>query len=301
MARNLEILASVYPAVVPSGSALAIAIGLQLAYVLHICNRPLAAIWLAAPCVAVLVWKWTQRRSQVYVVFANAILLSLPAGVYIGHGGTGLHGAADRARDGIEVDDQFPGVILLPDVQPHAVLVPPLPAMRSDLFKPGDRIPLSIPFFGSYWLYKWPQHRLPKDAVIVRGDPDRNKFRSMDGHALTMEAHQNLHKFIETRCCSAIQIALRDADRYPGSVGVELQLLNTSLKGALPLSLGTLPVTARPSATEMEETLTFPMPAAPALTHFDELTIKFVLARVRDNHSAAIAIERFILIPRHGS
>ncbi len=309
---------------VPSGSALAIATGLQTAVVLRLTDHPWLAIWVAAAAIAVFVWQWTHRWSKVLLVIANAIMLSIPARLYFGSPGDGSEGSgygdtpsqgdhpkSDESkrnsgdRNTIAVDNTFPGVILFPEVQKHVTIVPPLPAMRGDLFSPRNPNPLSIPFFGSYWFYKWPQRRLPKDAITERGDPDDKRFRSTDGNALTMEAHQNLGTFIELTCCSAIEIAIRSADRYPGSVSVNLQLVNTLLPGSPSFSLGTLPVTSFPhwqpgSIGKTAEILSFPIPVSRPFPRFDEFSVKFILSYVRRDHSAAIAIERFTLIPRRG-
>jgi hypothetical protein len=118
-----------------------------------------------------------------------------------------------------------------------------------------------------------------------------------------MEAHQNLGAFIETSCCSAIEVAIRNADRYPGSVLVDLLLGDSHSPTQLPVSLGPLPVLStqpfHPGLQhEMAEVLSFPMPMARVMPRFDEFTVKFELGRSRGNHSPGIAIERFVLVPR---
>jgi hypothetical protein len=218
-----------------------------------------------------------------------------------GRSGTNTR-SASKDTGGITADDSFPGVILFPEVQQHATLVPPLPAMKH-LFSARSPNPLSIPFFGSYWVYKWPQRRLPRNAITMHGDPDEKRFRTTDGNPLSMEAHQNLGAFIDTSCCSAIEVAIRNADRYPGSVLVDLLLADSHTPTKPPVSLGPLPVlSTQPFHPEwpqkMAETLSFPMPLARVIPKFDEFTVKFELGRSRGDHSPGIAIERFVLVPR---
>lgn len=288
---------------VPSRSALAIAACLQVAAVLQLTGLRLLAIWVAALGVSVLVWQWTHRRSKVLLVILNALLLSIPLPLQNGGGSSERKTARSGSTDPtVSADDTFPGVILFPQVQRHAILVPPLPAMKH-LFSARNPNPLSIPFFGSYWVYKWPQHRLPRNAIVMHGDPDEKRFRSTDGNQLSMEAHQNLGTFIETSCCSAIELAIRNADRYPGSVLVDLQLADSHSPAKQPVSLGPLPVlSTQPwhpgDEQKMAEMLSFPMPLSPPIPRFDEFTVKFELSRARGSHSAGIAIERFVLVPR---
>jgi hypothetical protein len=289
---------------VPGYSALGIAASLQVAAVLYLNGLRLLALWVAAVAVSMLVWKWTHRRSKVFLVFLNALLLSLPMPEWYGTRGSSGANTKSSSKDagGITADDSFPGVILFPELQQHVVLVPPLPAMKH-LFSAKSPNPLSIPFFGSYWVYKWPQRRLPKNAITMHGDPDEKRFRSTDGNPLSMEAHQNLGTFIDTSCCSAIEVAIRNADRYPGSVLVDLLLGDSHQAAKSPVSLGALPVLSttpfHPGVQhEMAEVLSFRMPATRVIPKFDEFTVKFELSRSRGNHSPGIAIERFVLVPR---
>jgi hypothetical protein len=306
---------------VPSPSALLIAAVLQSALAVNLFGHKKIAIWVCAVAVAMFVWQWTRKRSKVLLVVLNAILLTLPPLLYFGSRGGDSAGAgaaqaetppppsgADRKLNdsgaaAFVADDAFPGVILFPEVLDHVTLVPPLPAMRSDIFSKSAE-PLSIPFFGAYWLYKAPQRELPKTAVAMRGDPDRKTFRANDGRAMSMEAHQNLGTFIQTACCRAIEIAVRNADRYPGTLAVNLHLVNSEMPGKPAMSLGTVPVTTSSpffgggGRPRIAETLTFLIPSNPTLARFDEFSVKFVLDRMRKEHSAGVAIERFVLLPR---
>jgi hypothetical protein len=125
-------------------------------------------------------------------------------------------------------------------------------------------------------------------------------FFAPDSRPLIMEAHQNLGKLINLMCCREIRIEIRNADRYPGTVSVELVLMNTREGQEGSVSLGSAPVTSAPGdpGAPMKETLTFPIPARAKVHQFDELMIRFPRRRTRIFRSAKIAIERFVLVPR---
>ena len=193
------------------------------------------------------------------------------------------------------------GVILLPEKEQHTTLVPPLPSLPSDLFDAKHQNPMTIPFYGAYWFFKFPDTKPPKDSFVTHGTPAEMTFFAPDSRPLIMEAHQNLGKLIDLRCCREIRIEIRNADRYPGTVSMELILQNTREGQEGSVSLGSSPVTSAPGDPEapMKETLTFPVPPHPAIRWFDELMIRFPRQRTRMNRSAKIAIDRFVLVP-HG-
>jgi hypothetical protein len=192
------------------------------------------------------------------------------------------------------------GVILLPERQQHTTLVPPLPSMPSGLFDDRHRNPVSIPFYGEYWFFKPPDTKPPLDSFYTHGKPTEMTFFAPDARPLVMEAHQDLGKLIDLECCREIRLEIRNADRYPGTVSVELLLRNTRQGQEGSVSLGSAPVTSAPGDPESpsRETLTFPIPGHTAIRQFDELTIRFPRLRQRINRSAKIAIDRFVLVPR---
>jgi hypothetical protein len=201
---------------------------------------------------------------------------------------------AERARSAV-LDDTYPGVILWPEAKKHATIVPPIPSMRRELLsgKATESRPLTIPFFGVYYLFKAPYTRPPRDSHVERGRPDRRSFRSTDRRPLLMEAHQNLGAPISILCCSEIQIAVSNADKFSGTVRVELILGDTtSQKRPIPsVSLGIAEVTSTPrwspaaSGQPLEEMLTYAMPAAPAFDRFDAVKIRFHLGPIRNDRS----------------
>ena len=198
----------------------------------------------------------------------------------------------------------YSGVILWPDVQPHTLLVPPLPRSEQSLSNRNHTDPLSIPFDGVYWYFQPPDRRPPPDSFVARGSPTAIGFRSADKEPLLMEAHQNFSRFIDSSCCSRIQMIIRNGDRYPGTVSLELVLLNSVLPGRPFQSLGKVDVTSMPrweqkeGRAPAEETLSFDFPAAPAIQQFDEVTIRYHLHALRRDRGAKIAIISFVLVPR---
>jgi hypothetical protein len=192
------------------------------------------------------------------------------------------------------------GIILLPEHEQHVTLVPPLPSLLRDLFDTRHRNPMSIPFYGAYWFFKLPDTQPPPNSYVTHGTPTEMTFFAPDTRPLIMEAHQNLGKLINLTCCREIQIEIQNADRYPGTVSVELVLKNTREGQEGSVSLGSAPVTSTPGDPDllMKETLTFPIPARSAINQFDELMIRFPRRKTRIFRSAKVAIVRFVLVPR---
>lgn len=120
-----------------------------------------------------------------------------------------------------------------------------------------------------------------------------------------MEAHQNLGSMIDLACCSRIQVAIRNADRYPETVSLELVLINSIATGKPSQSLGRIMVrSTRPwklydePAPSASETLNFLIPGRSPLRRFDEVSIVFRIASVRADAGPKIAIDHFVLVPR---
>ncbi len=192
------------------------------------------------------------------------------------------------------------GVILLPEQQQHTTLIPPLPSMTANLFDEKHPNPVSIPFYGAYWFFKLPDTRPPPDSYQTHGTPTEMTFFAPDSRPLIMEAHQDLGKLINLFCCREIRVEIANADRYPGTVSMELVLVNSREGQKGQVSLGSAPVTSVPGDPESpsKETLTFPIPSHAPIRQFDELTIRFPRQPQRINRSAKVAIKRFVLVPR---
>jgi hypothetical protein len=197
---------------------------------------------------------------------------------------------------------KYRGVILWQDAKPRAALVFPRPELGRGVI--DARQPLSIPFDGVYWFFKYPDRQPPKDSYTARGSPSATAFRSADSVPLQMEARQNFITPIEMSCCSRIAVEILNADRYPGTVSIDLILANVSLPGQPSQPLGLLPVTSTPqwlSGDEFRpapEVLSFPIPLHPRISQFDAATVRFIRRGKRGASSARIAIERFTLTPR---
>jgi hypothetical protein len=217
---------------------------------------------------------------------------------------TGLPGQTQPAPDDMvpgagDVAGSFPGVILWPEIQPVTRLIAPLPVRPGALA--ASRNPYGIPFGGEYWFFRMWYSRPPQRSVIERGTPWKIAFSTTDHWPLNMEAHQKLDQPIEVSCCSRIQVAVSNADRYPHTVSLELILRDPSGRGSQ--SLGTVPVTSVPNldadpVIPVSETLDFAMPPKSRVRTFNEMTVIFRRDYKRGFKSARVAIERFILIPR---
>jgi hypothetical protein len=198
-----------------------------------------------------------------------------------------------------------PGVVLLPETQTHTKLVAPSPVIENALLTGrGSARPLEIPFEGVYWFFRAPDVHPPRTSRQAHGSPEKLDIRSTDRRALSIEAHENLGSMIELNCCRKIQIAIRNADRYPDTVSLELVLINSSAPGKPSQSLGRIMVTStRPwrlfeKRSPTNETLNFVIPAHTTIRRFDEVMVVFRLDAARADAGPKIAIDRFVLVPR---
>jgi len=200
--------------------------------------------------------------------------------------------AGDTGKVG---DNEFPGVILWPEVKPVTTLVAFIPSGFS-LSSRATR-PLGIPFSGEYWMFRAPSTRPPYGSFFERGNPASLSFSTTDHAPLEMEAHDRLEQSIDLHCCRTIQVAIWNGDHYPGTVALELILIDRGQQGRPSLSLGTNPVRSSPGSEPVRETLDFSVPTAPKFRRFDEIEIVFHRDRNRIDKSARIEIERFVLVP----
>ena len=189
----------------------------------------------------------------------------------------------------------YQGIIIYPEEQKHTILVPPLPALVMN--RPGKpAAPLSIPFFGVYWLYRPPNHRPPPKSLVIRANPEERNLTSTDFVRLNMEARQNLGTYIDISCCRAIQVVAKSAESVPESVWLELTIRDSGDKTAPAQSLGRMPVP--PSERPAPVTMLFLLRNDLPLRRFDELVAIFHMARYRAWKAAKVGIERFVLQPR---
>lgn len=196
------------------------------------------------------------------------------------------------------------GIILWPEKQALTKLVAPTPVANTQLANSRPSDPLIIPFNGVYWFFKAPDMQPPKGSRQAHASPETVDIRSTDRRPLSIEAHDYLGNLIDLACCSRIQIAIRNADRYPETVSLELVLINTTLPTRPSESLGRMIVkSTRPwniyeKPAPASETLNFAIPHRPTLRRFDEVKIVFRMDRARADAGAKIAIDHFVLVPR---
>jgi hypothetical protein len=203
-----------------------------------------------------------------------------------------------------DIPGSFDGVILWPEIQPVTTLIEPMPTSPTAFASVTH--PFGIPFGGEYWFFRPPFRRPPTTSFVQRGTPAKVSFSTTDKWPLNMEAHQKLEQSVDTSCCSRIGLSIRNTDRYPHTVSLEM-ILRYSPAEPRTLhsvqSLGTLPVRSEPNLDNdpiapVGETLEFTIPSEPTVHEFNEITVVYHRAQVRADKSARIAIDRFILIPR---
>lgn len=196
------------------------------------------------------------------------------------------------------------GIILWGEKRNYTKLVAPTPVVINALTRNGNANPLLIPFDGVYWFFKSPDTQPPSGSRQAHTTPDIVEIRSTDHRPLLIEAHDHLDNLIDLNCCSRVQVAIRNADRYPETVSLELVLVNTSVPHNPSVSLGRMMVNSTrrwklyEKPATVDETLSFPIPARRSLRAFDEVKIVFLLDRARADAGARIAIDHFVLVPR---
>ena len=214
-------------------------------------------------------------------------------------------GPVQPDRGSSSVEDAYEGIVLWPKERVVTKLVAPTGVFgRSWVNKSHISQPFVIPFNGVYWFFKKPDVRPPRSSREAHGSPEALDIVSTDQRHLSMEAHQNFATLIDVESCSRIQIAIRNADPYRGTVSLELILINTTLPGKPSQSLGEAMVqSARPRQVYGEravarEVLNFDVPSTSSLRRFDEVMIVFKMESGRAELGAKVGIDRFVLVPR---
>jgi len=289
-------------------SSLIAAAAIQLAAVEALLRHQEVAGILLSSGAAVIAWRATAldpharakpRRMAAMIAIAAALVIigMLPFQAAAPAGESAVASAKTDTHqlpgDGGVRGDSYLGVILLPEVQKHVTLVPPLPALINNPFRENKKN-LEIPFYGVYWFFRRPYTRPPPDSMEIRGKPSDLTFRSHDARPLIMEAHQSLGAPFNVSCCASIRLALTNRNRVPGTVSVELLLVNTFADGKPSQTLGMLPVE---SAFGANEVLTYPIPPSPAIREFDEFTIRFHRPFLLARESPNVSIDGFTLQP----
>jgi hypothetical protein len=265
--------------------------------------------------------RWQILRWSASVVLTTTYLLLLQAshgtgsfGIQLGRHlssrsarSTKYHQARYKALSPADHDfhDAYAGIVLWPKKQSYTKLIAPPPrSFEEKLFNRSRENPLTIPFDGVYWFYRAPDSQPPPKARQAQGSPESFDINSTDVRPLSMEARQNLGTSVDLSCCSRIQIAIRNADRFLSSVSLELVIIDTASQGRPSLSLGRVFVSSDPSWRFQEhispstQILNFPVPASGAISHFDEMMIVFHLEGYRARAAAKVGIDHFTLVPR---
>lgn len=233
-------------------------------------------------------WAWGHRSGP--VESARALLARLLNGGQAAQPQGSVTRIYAPPTNNTEIDDKsFPGVVLYSEPRPRTKLVEPLPGWAHTTLSMAQTEPSVIPFSGQYWMFRPPDTQPPRKSYSKWGSPETLSFLTTDHATMAMQAHQKLEHPIDLSCCGEIQIAISNADRYPGTVALELILMDNGLSQ----SLGAVPVPTRPEAV-----LSFSIPTGSAVREFNELEVVYHRDRVRIDRSARISIERFVLMPR---
>jgi len=241
----------------------------------------------------------SHERIQAFLKIAASAVLILGLGLRLfmlyRRSHQGPFSGADTTEKAAGISSgKYRGVILWTDLKPHTALVVPRPSPKRGLDQ--SKQTLSIPFDGVYWFFQFPDRRPPKNSYSIRSNPSKTGFRSAEALSIQMEARQNFVSPIDLSCCTRIGVEISNADRYAGSVWLELILGSESF--------GRLPVTSvAQRVTESEwgpttEVLNFAVPASQGIRHFDSATVRFIRYGRLGMSSPRIAIERFTLVPR---
>ncbi len=187
-------------------------------------------------------------------------------------------------------DDVHQGIIIYPEEQQHVVLVPPMPAVRA-MASGRAADPLSVPFFGVYWVWRPPHRQPPPKSLVIRADPVKRNLHSNDGRSLNMEARQNFGTYFEPKCCAALTVIAENKDPQPNTFFMEVFVRDSADATAAPSFIGRHPVGPDP-----EQRLRFEMPDH--LRRFDEVIVSYKMQLWRRDRAPKLSIRRFVFEPR---
>jgi hypothetical protein len=201
----------------------------------------------------------------------------------------------------------FGSVILYPPAERVTRLYLPAPNALANLSRITK--PLEIPFDGAYWYFESPDqdpgpsphtaHGLPTDARI--------NMASAAGGPLRMQAVQRLVHPIPYNCCSALQVAVTDADPAAGAIQVGIVLTDTASPKETSVSLGYQTVPGTESMTfgtqggrgsnSLTRSVRFPLPPARRMRKFNRITVTIV-PTTDPSRGAKAAVRGFTLQPK---
>ena len=205
--------------------------------------------------------------------------------------------AEPKKNDGGDHD----GLFLYPKAERVMALIPVPPSLRNDRFASSEDTPFRVPFFGLYWVFRYPELEPPVASFRGEGDPEGMNLRSMDGRPIKVEARQNFGRYIDLRCCSRIQVEVRNGDRYPGTIRMELILADSKTAKDWTVSLGSQELRSTQrirlhDGRAVKETVEYAI--QPGTAPFDEAILRFHLDRSRQRRAGKIAVEAFVFVPR---
>jgi hypothetical protein len=258
-------------------------------------------------CLAMVVGAYTPAKpaSLPHSILSLLLILLVTIGLMLNRrGGGGSTGADETGGDSLFAEN-FPGVILLRELEKNAVLIAPSMSPESRLTadalkraqKSKTRLtePLDIAFSGEYWMFLPRYRRPPPKSLVRRGNPSKLSFGT-DGGPMLMEAHQPLNSPLDPASCSNIQLVISGPDTQK-PFELELFLVDTEKfdpRGGE--SLGQQ-FTRGSSSADSRETIVFPVPAAPRLKQFNEIKVALRRGGLM-NKSVKIEIDRMLIVPR---
>jgi hypothetical protein len=108
----------------------------------------------------------------------------------------------------------------------------------------------------------------PRNSFTARGNPLEAGFITTDRHPMLMEARHRLDQAIHPQSCVAIHVVTLHADRYLGTLSIEMVLIKRRSRRSF--RLGKIEVTP-----EKSQVLKFPITAAAPIRAFDEFRVVF--------------------------
>ncbi|HEY6767631.1 MAG TPA: hypothetical protein VI386_22990, partial [Candidatus Sulfotelmatobacter sp.] len=194
----------------------------------------------------------------------------------------------------------YRAIVLWPIQKPEKVI--PSPPLKMNASSLNIAKPWIIPFYGSYWYFKFPGESPGPNARTARGDPLKVNVHSTDRGPLLMEAHQHLSQPIDLDCCREMQIVFRNDVSF-GAFAIGISLTDSHSQGKLSQNLGVKYVA--PSSADqppgntspVEETLIFPFPKPGTIKKFDAITVILLPDAQHLTAGRKVAVERFVMIP----
>lgn len=239
-------------------------------------SRPLSGLVLRSTCAGALI---------------ALALVRIPAN---SHSRDRSGGPGGRSASPVHASEEglFSGAILRTAGR-HVKLVAPIPQAKAALWLYRPVEAASIEFSGEYWIFPIPMQRPPRSSMIAHATPIAWTFTSVDRSALIMQARQQLGVHVSSRCCSAIEVAVRNTDKQPETIALAMSLASSAppRRPAQRLGVQRLP-------EGQWSVLRFPLPARPTLAEFDEVLVDLHLSAPRMHRSANVSIQRFVFIPR---